>query len=376
MPFRIVRNDLTKMQVDAIVNTANPRPGIGGGTDRAVYEAAGRDVLLAERKKIGKIARGQAAVTPAFGLQAKYIIHTVGPRWYDGRKREADTLRSCYENSLRLAKEKGCGSIAFPLISTGVYGFPKELALQIVIGTVSRFLTQEDMMIYLVVFDRKATRLSEKLFEKIDARIDDAYVREKRKEEYWEDREEMSSVSCEALTDRDRWQNVFRRNRPEERSGDWLEERSGDRPEERSGYWTDAAPAPAARMTEPSARSLKALMEQRDETFQQMLLRMIAERGMTNAQAYKKANQDKKLFSKIKNDINYQPKKKTAMAFALALELTLDEAKDLLARAGYAFSPSNDFDKVIRYCIETREYDIYEIEIILYELGLDTLCNY
>lgn len=358
MPFRIVRNDLTKMQVDAIVNTANPRPGIGGGTDRAVYEAAGRDVLLAERKKIGKIARGQAAVTPAFGLQAKYIIHTVGPRWYDGRKREADTLRSCYENSLRLAKEKGCGSIAFPLISTGVYGFPKELALQIVTGTVSKFLTQEDMMIYLVVFDRKATRLSEKLFEKIDAEIDDAYVSKKREEEYWEDLEEVSSVPFEAATDRGR--DVFWRNRPEERFGDW----------------TDAAPAPAARMAEPSARSLKALMEQRDETFQQMLLRMIAERGMTNAQAYKKANQDKKLFSKIKNDINYQPKKKTAMAFALALELTLDEAKDLLARAGYAFSPSNDFDKVIRYCIETREYDIYEVEIILYELGLDTLCNY
>lgn len=324
------------MQVDAIVNTANPRPIIGGGTDSAVYKAAGKKLLLAERKKIGKIARGQAAITPAFNLKAKYVIHTVGPRWRGGNHGEEGILCSCYENSLRFAKENGCKSIAFPLISTGVYGFPKDLALQIVISVVSKFLIKEDMMIYLVVFGPKETRLSEKLFEKIESYIDEEYVAIKRREEYSDDfAGEVSQRSRRVV------------------------------------------PQYKAEETKTSAdHSLKDLMEQSDETFQQMLLRLIVEKGMTNAEAYKKANQDKKLFSKIKNSVNYQPKKKTAMAFALALELNLDEAKDLLSRAGYAFSPSSHFDKAIQYFIETKKYNIYEIEIMLYNLGLETLCNY
>lgn len=338
MPFRIVRDDLTKIRADAIVNTANPEPVIGRGTDCAVYMTAGKEKLLKERQKIGYIYPGQAAVTSACDLPAKYIIHTVGPIWEGGTKGEEKILRSCYENCLRTAKRKRCESIAFPLIATGVYGFPKDLALQIVLGAVSRFLTREDMMIYLVVFDRTSVRLSEKLFENIESRIDDDYVCEKREIEY------RVSSSGKA--------NVSAPSAPQ-----WVSEQK-----------KSSSPI--------SLRRLNDLISRRDETFQQMLLRMISEKGMSNAEAYKKANQDKKLFSKIKKDVNYQPKKKTAMAFALALELNLDETKDLLARAGYAFSPSSDFDRVIQYCIETKEYNIFEVEVILYDLGLETLCNY
>lgn len=338
MPFRIVRDDLTKIRTDVIVNTANPEPVIGRGTDCAVYMTAGKEKLLKERQKIGYIHPGQAAVTSACDLPAKYIIHTVGPVWEGGTKGEEEILQSCYENSLRIAKRKRCKSIAFPLIATGVYGFPKDLALQIVLRVVSQFLTREDMMIYLVVFDKTSVRLSEKLFENIESRIDDAYVCQKREIEY-----KVSSADNA---------NTF------------------------APFMVPQISAQKKSKPEISLRRLKTLINRKDETFQQMLLRMISERGMTNAEAYKKANQDKKLFSKIKKDVNYQPKKKTAMAFALALELNLDEAKDLLARAGYAFSPSSDFDRVIQYCIETKEYNIYEVEVILYDLGLETLCNY
>ena len=336
MPFRIVRDDLTKIQADAIVNTANPDPVIGRGTDCAVYMTAGKEKLLKERQKIGYIHPGQAAVTSACDLPAKYIIHTVGPVWEGGINGEEEILQSCYENCLCIAKRKRCKSIAFPLIATGVYGFPKDLALQIVLRVISQFLTREDMMIYLVVFDKTSVRISEKLFENIESRIDDAYVCQKREIEY-----KVSSAG----------------NAP-----------APSMPQQISVQKKSSLRLPL--------RRLKDLINRKNETFQQMLLRMISERGMTNAEVYKKANQDKKLFSKIKKDINYQPKKKTAMAFALALELNMDEAKDLLAWAGYAFSPSSYFDRVIQYCIETKEYNIYEVEVILYDLGLETLCNY
>lgn len=383
MPFKIVRNDIIKMHVDAIVNTANPRPLVGRGTDSAIYHAAGQKELLTERRKIGKIARGQAAITPAFGLHAKYVIHTVGPKWEGGNQGEESLLCSCYENSLRLAKENDCESIAFPLISTGVYGFPKNLALQIVISVVSKFLIKEDMMIYLVVFDKKATRLSEKIFQNIEASIDEEYVAIKHQEEYWGSFE-AASVQEASFDDEAVNAEICREHHSESE----VRERYGEKSRcfmEKEDFGMPAAPqaamesAPENKLKKEKAsvgRSLRDLMKQSDETFQQMLLRLIAEKGMTNAEAYKKANQDRKLFSKIKNDVNYQPKKKTAMAFALALELNLDETKDLLSRAGYTFSPSSNFDKAIQYFIETKEYNIYEIEIILYDLGLETLCNY
>ena len=170
MPFEIVRNDNTNMRVDAIVNTANPKPVIGSGTDTIIHQKAGPKMLLA-RQKIGDIARGCAAITPAFDLQAKYVIHTVGPVWQGGNHGEADTLRSCYDNALRLALESQCASIAFPLISTGNYGFPKDIALQIAISAFSSFLLEQEMTIYLVVFDRASIKLTEKLFQSVASYI-------------------------------------------------------------------------------------------------------------------------------------------------------------------------------------------------------------
>lgn len=375
MPFTIVRNDLTRMNVDAIVNTANPKPLIGTGTDSAIYKAAGAEKLLKERIKIGEIARGEAAITGAYSLPAKYIIHTVGPVWSDGTSGEADLLRSCYRNSLALALKRKCKSIAFPLISTGNYGFPKDLALKIVVETVEQFLTDHDMMIFLVVFGSDTTRLSEKLFSEIEELITDDYAEAKAAEEYalnYDLGEELSNYDRR----RDRRRDLY--SEEEDACYEMPDEfpmaeasHSYDYPVEKS-----SGKSSVLKSLKPSKRTLEKLLAQKNETFSQMLLRLIKERGITNAQAYKKANQDKRLFSKIKNDKNYSPDKKTVLAFALGLELTLDETKDLLLRAGYAFSPSNNFDKVIQYCIETKEYNIFEIEIILYDLGLESLCKY
>ena len=178
MPFEIVRNDIVKMQVDAIVNTANPFPEIGSGVDTAIHTVAGTKLLQA-RKKVGNIARGDAAITPAFDLTAKYVIHTVGPIWEGGKAGEVECLRSCYQRSLELALENGCTSIAFPLLATGNYGFPKDQALQIAVSTISNFLLQHEMMVYLVVFTDKAFTLSEKLFSAVQSYIDEHYVAEK-----------------------------------------------------------------------------------------------------------------------------------------------------------------------------------------------------
>lgn len=407
MPFKIIRNDITKMRVDAIVNTANPKPVIGSGTDTAVYKAAGVNELLAERKKIGVIQRGDARITPGFGLPARHIIHTVGPVWQGGDQGEEQLLRSCYENSLRLARENQCESIAFPLISTGNYAFPKDKAIQIVISVVSKFLLNDDMMIYLVVFDEKSTKLTEHLFDKIEAYVDQADVDSISEEEYRQEyfreyvrrhtREYMESYSrdyresySEEYPEASYQKNEISMPREAEREPRRSKGRIGSlgdkifggnrRKNEAEINNMPQAPsmsqAPSKPKVAKSARSLKDLMKEPNETFQQMLLRLISEKGMTNAQAYKKANQDKKLFSKIKNDVNYQPKKKTAMAFALALELNMDQTIDLLARAGYAFSPCSKFDKVIQYYIESKNYNIFEIEIALYDFELESLCNY
>ena len=194
MSFNIIRNDITKVSADAIVNTANPKPVYAGGTDSAIYAAAGAEALLKEREKIGDIEVGQSAVTSAFGLDAKYIIHTVGPEWTDGEHGEKEAVKNCYENSLKLAKELGCESIAFPLIATGVYGFPKDEALKIAISVFSDFLAGEDMEITLVVFDKESFVLSDEIFSGVDEYIDDNYAKSTLDEEYAADRCERDTV--------------------------------------------------------------------------------------------------------------------------------------------------------------------------------------
>ena len=331
MPFEIVRNDITNMCVDAIVNTANPRPVIGLGVDSAIHEKAGPQ-LLAARQEIGHIDMGCAAITPAFQLAAKYVIHTVGPVWDGGSYGEEALLRSCYDNSLRLAVEHGCQSIAFPLISTGNYGFPKDKALQIAISAFSEFLLKHEMQIYLVVFDQTSYKLSEKLFQGIASYIDQHYV--------------------------DAWQ-MATYGAPVENHRSVRRRREIDRCETMA--MRECAPCAS------KAMSLEDMLKQADAGFTETLLKLIDQTGKKDSEIYKRANISKQHFSKIRNNPNYKPTKPTAIALALALELDLDATKDLIGRAGYALTNSSKFDLIIRYFIEQGNYNVVEINMALYE---------
>lgn len=330
MPFEIVRNDIVNMKVDAIVNTANPRPIIGAGTDKAVHDKAGARLLLA-RKEIGNIAVGEAAITPVFDLDANYVIHTAGPIWKDGRSGEEELLASCFRNSLDIAKKKACESIAFPLISTGSYGFPKPLALQIAVREISSFLMENEMQVYLVVFEKQSFELSEKLFKSVSSYIDENYVSEKINAEY-----KMSNL----------------------RSYELLFEAS-DTPR----YGTIC-----------SNPNLDGMLENLDKGFSETLLALIDRTGKKDSEIYKKANVDRKLFSKIRNNADYRPSKTTAIAFAIALELNMDETNDLLSKAGFALSQSSKFDVIVRYFIENKKYDIFELNSVLFEFDQPLIC--
>ena len=330
MPFEIVRNDIVNMKVDAIVNTANPRPVIGAGTDKAVHDKAGARLLLA-RKEIGNIAVGEAAITPAFDLDANYVIHTAGPIWKDGRSGEEDLLASCFRNSLGIAKKKACESIAFPLISTGSYGFPKPLALQIAVREISSFLMENEMQVYLVVFEKQSFELSEKLFKSVSSYIDENYVSDKMSLEY----------GTSKLRRFDYEEMLLR---------------------ESSYEITLKIP------------NLDGMLNNLDKGFSETLLYLIDRAGKKDSEIYKKANVDRKLFSKIRNNADYRPSKATAIAFAIALELDLDETSDLLSRAGYALSQSSKFDVIVKYFIENKKYDIFELNSVLFEFDQPLIC--
>ena len=319
MPLQIVRNDITKMKVDAIVNAANGSLLGGGGVDGCIHRAAGPELLL-ECKTLGGCETGSAKITKGYRLPCKYVIHAVGPRWRDGKHGEREKLVSCYCTSLALAKEHGCETVAFPLISSGIYGYPKDQALKVAIDTISDFLLENDMTVYIVIFDRKAYQISEKLFSDIAAYIDDTYV-DAHTDSRASQLRRMQMLSEEAIC---------------------------------------GAPMAA------SAKSLDDALSQIDESFSEMLLRKIDEKGMTDAQCYKKANIDRKLFSKIRSDRLYKPSKPTALAFAIALELPPDETKEMLMKAGFALSHSNKFDIIIEYFIEHGNYNVFEINEALF----------
>ena len=339
MPFEIVRNDITKMAVDAIVNTANPKPVIGAGTDSRIHEVAGPELLKA-RQIIGSIEVGHAAITPAFELNAAYVIHTVGPVWLDGKHDEERLLRSCYENALALAVQNGCQSVAFPLIATGNYGFPRDKALQIAISAFSAFLLENEMQIYLVVYDHTSFRLSEKLFQSVASYIDEHYV----------DAHDFTYGAPEVNR---RW--VCRRREAEIcESRPLMSE---------SPIMEDVLSCGAA----PTVASLAEMLAQADAGFTETLLNLIDKAGKKDSEVYKKANISKQHFSKIRNNPDYKPTKPTAIALALALELSLEETKDLIGRAGYALTNSSKFDLIIQFFIQQKNYNVVEINIALYE---------
>ena len=331
MPFEIVRNDIVNMKVDAIVNTANPKPIIGDGTDRAIHCKAGERLLLA-RKEIGDIAIGTSKITPAFDLNARYVIHTAGPIWKDGKSGEEALLASCFKNSLRLAKEKDCESIAFPLISSGSYGFPKPIALKIAVREISAFLLENEMQVYLVVFGKQSFELSEKLFKSVSSYIDENYVSDKMSLEYGKSKVRRFDYEEMLLS-------------------------------ESSYEITSKMP------------NLDGMLNNLDKGFSETLLDLIDRTGKKDSEIYKRANVDRKLFSKIRNNVNYKPSKATALAFAIALELDLDETRDLLSRAGYALSQSSKFDVIVKYFIENKKYDIFEINSALFRFDQPLLCS-
>ena len=375
MPFRIVRNNIAEVTADAIVNTANPRPVIGAGADTAIHDGAGPQLLEA-RKKIGDIPRGGAAITPAFNLSAKYVIHTVGPVWQDGSHGEADILRACYRNSLELAEEYGCESIAFPLISAGNYGFPKDLALQTAISAISEFLMESEMMVTLVVFDRKAYQLSEKLFTDVKSYIDENLIEEVYASEYrsaalweWDEEDEERSYR-----ERRRSRDLY--NRYEENiccSFDLEEMEEMPAPPPAPSFAIRDAVCSSTRVKE---RTLEDVLRQLEESFSEALVRMMNERGMKAPQVYKSANISSKLFSKIVNNKEYKPSKPTALALAIGLKLNLDETRDFLGKAGFALSRSSKLDVIVQFFIENKNYDIFELEAVLFELTETTLAYY
>lgn len=340
MPFQIIRNDITKVRADAIVNTANPQPMIGGGTDSAIYVAAGEKELLVERKKIGKIQPGQAMPTDAFKLQAKYIIHTVGPSWIDGQHGEREILHSCYENSLNLAAKLQCESVAFPLIATGVYQFPKDEALQIALSEINKFLLSHEMEVILVVFDRKAFELSSKLSGSIREFIDENSVQNLGRQEYGDLLYSASAAGPE-----------LRREQPRRADKEMPGPVAGALPKELEG------------------KDLKDLVDNPGKTFREKLFELIDQSGMDDVSVYKKANIDRKLFSHIKTRKDYKPKKKTVIALGVALGLDLPTMEDLLGRAGFALSPSSKADLIIMYFVSKRDYDIFEINAALFDYG-------
>ncbi|MCR5100732.1 MAG: macro domain-containing protein [Butyrivibrio sp.] len=349
MPFQIIRNDITKVKADAIVNTANPDVAIGSGVDSAIYKAAGETELLAERQKIGYLEPGEVGITPAFNMDAKYIIHASGPWWEGGGKGEAKLLSQCYDKSLQLAAEHKCKSIAFPLLATGTYGFPKKLGIEIAVSSFTRFLEEHDMEIFLVVFGQKSVKISGELGEKVASFIDDEYVAEALSEEY-----HYEGLSEERL----------------------------DSVDHTSAFLTSSVIVGAAPMEkEPVRKAAKKAGTLDDvikgiykDSFEKHLQKLINKKGFKNSEVYAAANISKQYFSKLLKG-QVKPSKEKVLALAVGLQLNMDETVDFLKLAGYALSPISQTDAVVEYFIENKDYNVLKIDIVLFDYGLDPLSN-
>lgn len=325
MPLQIIKHDITKLKVDAIVNAANTPLLGGGGVDGCIHHAAG-PLLLEECKKLGGCAVGESKITGGYNLPSKYVIHTVGPIYHDGTHNEKTLLQSCYRTSLNLAAEYKCESVAFPLISAGVYGYPKAEALDIAVGEIAEFLTDNDMSVYIVIYDKDSFKIDEILYSDINEFINRNYT----------------ALNSPRVFNR---QICFDKGIPDQ---DEYTIRMSCEPLVEDGV------------------SLDEFLNTIDESFSQMLLRKIDEKGMKDSECYKKANIDRKLFSKIRSNPAYAPSKPTAIAFAIALELNLEETKDMLMKAGFSLSHSNKFDLIIEYFISNKNYNIFEINESLF----------
>ena len=376
MPFQIVRNDITKMHVDAIVNTANPMPGYGARIDSAVYEAAGKDKLLAKRHGIGPIERGTSVITDGYNLPAKFIIHTVGTAWQGGKTGEEDIIRNCYRSVFDVAVNNDIASLAIPLLASGSYGFPKGIALRIALSEIEAFMSVSDMDVYLVVFDEKSVSLSSELYGDIDEYINDNYVEEKNQEEYPDSYGRTESVVQRSesfaggLASIGAVPRFLKANKAQKRQKKGSSKKAGaieDSFEDEEEMLSSDMCLSAPILEEE--RSLDDVVNNLDKTFMELVFSFADAKGLTDVEVQKKANLDRKAFSKLKCGTTKNPSKSTALALAVALELDLDDTKDLLSRAGLALSPCSKQDVIVQYFIEKEAYDIYEINVALFEHG-------
>ena len=358
MPFKIIRDDITKVKADAIVNPVNPDAVIGGGVETAIYKAAGREKLLEARKKIGILHPGEVGVTEAFDLAAKYIIHVSSPWWKGGNKGEIKCLRDCYEKVLKTAKDYGCESIAFPLLATGTYGFPKEVGVQVAVDAFTAFLEENEMEITLVVFESEAVSISGKLVEEVRSFIDDRLVEEALIEEYTEDR-------------------PYRRERrfgAETASLVPVNEGVKDVKElytSKIPYMAEEKPLASCA---PQVSLEDALKNIYTDSFEKHLQKLINKKGLKNSEVYAAANISKQYFSKLLKG-QVKPSKEKMLALAVGLHLNMDETVDFLRIAGYALSPISQTDTVVEYFIRKQEYNVLKIDIVLFDYGLEPLSN-
>lgn len=363
MSMQIIK-DITRIKCDAIVNPTDQNLSGSGGTDAAVHAAAGRGLARACRR-IGRLAAGEAVLTRGYRLPCKYVIHTVGPVWKDGQSGEVIILRSCYRNALKLASEKGCKHVAIPLIAAGTFGMPKETALDIASSEIQSFLADSDMQVDLVVYDKTSYAISKTLFDEVTAYIEENYVEEHAS---FQAQRPRRGHAAHVFEDAD-----VEYNAPPDIAASYsapkdLEAAYGAPPSFESSHAAPPSFAPSygAPMESTIELSLEDQLKVLDESFSESLLRLIEAKGMTDAQCYKKANIDRRLFSKIRSDKYYQPKKATALAFCISLELTGEETEALLRKAGYTLSPSSKFDVIIRYFIEHQNYNVFEINETLF----------
>ncbi len=356
MPFQIIRNDITLVEADAIVNTANPEPAIGGGTDYAIHKAAGPELLEA-RKKIGEIRVGQSFATPAFRLSAKYVLHTVSPVWNGGKDHEEELLLKSYEAALQLADKLECKSIAFPLLSAGTYGFPHDLALYVAIRAFTDFLLDHEMQIYLVLFNAKAFGIAGSIFDDLKSYIDDNYVAERTEEEYLIDEYPRPNLSRRDWSVRE----TQRRRR-----------KKRERAEQDMAIASAPYLAPSEKL-ESASHSLDDFLKQHEKTFSEYLLDLLKERDGRDSEVYKRAEVSKQLFSKILNTKDYQPTKSTAIQLAIGLQLDMAQTQKLLEKAGYALTRSSKADLAVQYFIERKIYNVTFINEALYDCGLPLL---
>ena len=401
MAFRIIRNDITKVKADAIVNTANPYVDVGSGVDAAIYDAAGREQLLAEREKIGELMPGEVGITPAFNLDAKYIVHSSGPIWHGGNEGEADLLRQCYDRSLSLAYDHGCESIAFPLMATGAYKFPKELAMQIAVDAFTAFLEDNEMEITLVVFGSDAVKISGELVDEVASFIDDRYEAEALEREHSGRRRLRGGVpsslfgaafgTSNASLDRSYGSHgsseILRSAGAEdlteyEEVSDETDEDADLSPEEAdldedivvhgmaapmaAKVCFDAAPPVEDKPLEDVLKGIYT------DSFEKHLQQLINKKGLKNSEIYSAANISKQYFSKLLKG-QVKPSKEKTLALAVGLRLNLDETVDFLQMAGYALSPISQTDAVVRYFINKKEYNVIKINFVLFDFGLDPL---